>query len=204
MKHIILSFGFLTLFFCFAGQCQITKSEKITDKNKLTQLKSHSVQVKKIFPSFQEIDMSKKLSQDGKMFFKKFREIIDRASKTTDNTSTEEYNSIMSDLGWAMFIIKTSFSESNNGTNSNSTAKRRGSNTMSEFSSWVFADGGNKDKTCATKCRDDYNKCMTENDCNYDRDSVFGICLCCTPCSLQYAGCLARCVISGNNNGVIQ
>lgn len=200
MKKIILLNVLILLLSYFGAQGQIAKKE--TDKSKIIQLKNHSAKAKKTYPSIQEIDKSKNLSQEGKAFFKKLRTTIDEASRITDSTTIEEYNAIMSDLEWSMFIIKTFSSNSNGGTNSGSTAKRRGASTMSG-SSWVFVDGGDKDKTCATKCRDEYNRCMTENDCNYDRDSFFGICLCCVPCSLQYGGCLAACVI-GNNDGIIQ
>lgn len=50
-------------------------------------------------------------------------------------------------------------------------------------------DGPGGGTTCATNCRTDYNKCMKENDCT---SSFF--CLCCVPCSLQYMGCIGRCM----------
>jgi len=56
--------------------------------------------------------------------------------------------------------------------------------------------GGTGGPTCVTKCKNEYDKCMAENDCSY---SFF--CLCCIPCSLQYSGCIARCVIAGNGFG---
>jgi hypothetical protein len=37
---------------------------------------------------------------------------------------------------------------------------------------------------------------MRENDCSYSL-----VCLCCIPCSLQYSGCLARCVVTGGGFG---
>jgi hypothetical protein len=40
--------------------------------------------------------------------------------------------------------------------------------------------GGAGGVTCATRCRTEYDQCMTENDCTY---SFF--CLCCIPCSRQ-------------------
>ena len=61
-------------------------------------------------------------------------------------------------------------------------------------------DGGGGNVTCVTKCKNEYNKCMAENECSY---SFF--CLCCIPCSLQYGGCMARCVVGvgGFSGGVI-
>jgi hypothetical protein len=61
--------------------------------------------------------------------------------------------------------------------------------------------GGGSGKTCVTQCLDEYNKCMKENDCEYD--SWF--CLCCQPCMVQYLGCIARCVTSvgGFGGGII-
>jgi hypothetical protein len=50
--------------------------------------------------------------------------------------------------------------------------------------------GGGSGKTCVTKCADEYNQCTAENGC----DTGGWICICCSPCSLQYMGCVARCV----------
>jgi hypothetical protein len=58
-------------------------------------------------------------------------------------------------------------------------------------------DGGGGGKTCVTRCRDEYNKCMDENDCEYSF-----ICICCSPCSLQYLGCMTNCAIPGG--GAVQ
>jgi hypothetical protein len=56
--------------------------------------------------------------------------------------------------------------------------------------------GGTGGATCATRCRSEYDQCMSENDCSY---SFF--CLCCVPCSLQYGGCMARCVVGAGGFG---
>jgi len=58
--------------------------------------------------------------------------------------------------------------------------------------------GGTGGPTCATRCRNEYDQCMTEHDCSY---SFF--CLCCIPCSLQYSGCIARCVVGVGGFGVV-
>ena len=52
------------------------------------------------------------------------------------------------------------------------------------------SDGGGK--TCAGRCQDKYNNCMKERGCTKDG----WICLCCTPCSLLYMGCITRCALS--------
>lgn len=60
-------------------------------------------------------------------------------------------------------------------------------------------DGGTGGRTCAGSCLTEYDRCMAEHDCSY---SIF--CLCCVPCSLQYGGCMARCVVGvGGFNGVV-
>lgn len=56
--------------------------------------------------------------------------------------------------------------------------------------------GGTGGPTCATRCRNEYDQCMSENECSY---SLF--CLCCVPCSLQYSGCIARCVVGAGGFG---
>lgn len=56
--------------------------------------------------------------------------------------------------------------------------------------------GGPESPTCVTRCRQEYDKCMKEHNCTY---SFF--CLCCVPCSAQYGGCVARCVIVGGGFG---
>jgi hypothetical protein len=50
-------------------------------------------------------------------------------------------------------------------------------------------DGGGGE-SCAGKCMTEYNKCINEYNC--DPSSI--VCICCVPCSLAYAGCLAKCV----------
>ena len=59
--------------------------------------------------------------------------------------------------------------------------------------------GGGGGKTCVTSCKDEYNKCLEENDCEYSF-----ICICCVPCSLQYMGCIAGCIGVGGGGGVIR
>ena len=44
--------------------------------------------------------------------------------------------------------------------------------------------------TCVTECQREYDQCINENSC----DTSGWICFCCTPCSLQYMGCIAGCV----------
>jgi hypothetical protein len=60
-------------------------------------------------------------------------------------------------------------------------------------------DGGGSGKTCVSQCADEYNKCVDENDC----DTSGWICLCCTPCSLQYMACVARCCRIGGGLGPV-
>lgn len=52
-------------------------------------------------------------------------------------------------------------------------------------------------KTCAGQCLDEYNKCMKEHNCKDDS----WICICCSPCSLQYMGCISACVLSFSSAG---
>jgi hypothetical protein len=60
-------------------------------------------------------------------------------------------------------------------------------------------NGGNG-KTCVTQCRDEYDNCMKENQCKKGG----WICLCCAPCSLQYVGCVAKCVVKvGGFGGIV-
>ncbi|WP_263358393.1 hypothetical protein [Acidicapsa ligni] len=65
----------------------------------------------------------------------------------------------------------------------------------------VYLDNGNGDSgggTCVSRCADEYQQCYDENSCE---DHWYG-CLCCVPCSLQYMGCIARCVgFSGGFGG---
>ena len=52
-----------------------------------------------------------------------------------------------------------------------------------------------EEKQKATKCKEDYQKCLDENDCEY---SFF--CLCCVPCVSDYLGCMMwRVVTSGRD-----
>ena len=44
-------------------------------------------------------------------------------------------------------------------------------------------------RTCAGRCQSEYGQCTNEYNC----DDSGWICICCTPCSLQYMGCVARC-----------
>jgi hypothetical protein len=50
--------------------------------------------------------------------------------------------------------------------------------------------GGGGNDTCITKCRKEYDKCINDEGC----DTSGWVCICCSACSLQYAGCIARCV----------
>ncbi|MGJ7459026.1 hypothetical protein ACR80S_03345 [Halomonas sp. MA07-2] len=59
--------------------------------------------------------------------------------------------------------------------------------------------GGGTGPTCVTQCAQEYDKCVSENGC----DTSGWICLCCSPCSLQYMGCVARCVTVGGGIGGI-
>lgn len=52
---------------------------------------------------------------------------------------------------------------------------------------------GLDEPTCVTKCANEYTKCIGENGC----DDSGWVCLCCTPCSLQYSGCVASCTLGG-------
>lgn len=54
-------------------------------------------------------------------------------------------------------------------------------------------NGGGGGQTCVTQCANEYNQCVTENQC----DTGGWVCLCCVPCSLQYMGCIGRCSIPG-------
>jgi hypothetical protein len=58
--------------------------------------------------------------------------------------------------------------------------------------------GGGGGSSCVTECAQEYDRCMAENSCT---SSFF--CLCCMPCSLQYMGCVARCVRGSGGIGVI-
>lgn len=59
--------------------------------------------------------------------------------------------------------------------------------------------GGGGGPTCVTRCANEYDKCMQENNCT---SSFF--CICCVPCSLQYMGCVAKCVtVGGGFGGVV-
>ncbi len=59
--------------------------------------------------------------------------------------------------------------------------------------------GGSGGSTCVTKCANEYNQCLTENSCSHSF-----VCICCIPCSLQYSGCVARCVVGvGGFGGVV-
>jgi hypothetical protein len=46
-------------------------------------------------------------------------------------------------------------------------------------------------KGCVKACYDQYYACVEENHC----ETVFGVCLCCIGCSLELAGCIAKCTI---------
>jgi hypothetical protein len=63
--------------------------------------------------------------------------------------------------------------------------------------------GSGSGPTCPTQCETEYDKCMAEHRCT---DSF--ICLCCTPCSLLYLGCMAGCIRRGGSifggGGVIE
>lgn len=60
--------------------------------------------------------------------------------------------------------------------------------------------GGGTGPTCVTKCANEYDQCVSENGC----DTSGWICVCCTPCSLQYMGCVARCALPvGGFGGVV-
>jgi hypothetical protein len=50
--------------------------------------------------------------------------------------------------------------------------------------------GGGTGPTCATRCETEYDQCMDEHSCT----SSF-LCICCIPCSLQYIGCMRKCII---------
>ena len=54
--------------------------------------------------------------------------------------------------------------------------------------------------SCGGKCKDEYNVCMEEHDCDYDEESWF--CLCCQPCVWGYLGCMAGCWGGGGSSGI--
>lgn len=54
--------------------------------------------------------------------------------------------------------------------------------------------------TCVTKCSIEYDKCMEDHNCGFD---FSWYCVCCIPCSLQYAGCVAKCSLPEFEGGGI-
>ncbi len=60
--------------------------------------------------------------------------------------------------------------------------------------------GGGGGPTCVTRCEQEYHDCTSENNC----ETGGWVCVCCVPCSLQYAGCVAKCVtVGGGFGGVV-
>lgn len=51
--------------------------------------------------------------------------------------------------------------------------------------------------TCATGCRQEYDKCINAENCDEDA----WLCLCCLPCAAQYTGCIAKCVVGSGGFG---
>lgn len=59
--------------------------------------------------------------------------------------------------------------------------------------------GGGGGQTCVSRCAGEYDQCVSENGC----DTSGWVCVCCVPCSLQYMGCVAKCVTVGGGFGGI-
>lgn len=60
--------------------------------------------------------------------------------------------------------------------------------------------GGGSGPTCVTKCAQEYDQCVQENNC----DTSGWVCICCVPCSLQYMGCIAKCTVGvGGLGGIV-
>jgi hypothetical protein len=53
--------------------------------------------------------------------------------------------------------------------------------------------------TCATGCAGEYDQCVGENGC----ETGGWVCICCVPCSIQYMGCMRRCILGGSGGVVL-
>lgn len=152
-------------------------------------------------PSLKDIEQSKELTPYGKKVFKIFRTVIEDANKLNEKSTEDEYNRVVKDLSWAILLLEGSNQPPQPKTNS--TAKVKSQGIASSGNGFFVKVGDGNNKGCAKTCLDNYNACMADLDCNYDRDSFLGICLCCAPCSAEYVGCMLACTL-GNGGGVIQ
>jgi hypothetical protein len=55
--------------------------------------------------------------------------------------------------------------------------------------SYLMKDGGGDSESCADRCRKKYDTCIN----GYGCDESQWICICCTPCALEYMGCVLGC-----------
>lgn len=117
----------------------------------------------------------KKLDSVSKRYVERVADLIERAMKLSDWNSEELFR-FANELSWGKLSSDIA------------------ATAMARLSGGGGGCGG---RTCVTKCADEYNKCVEENNC----DTGGWICLCCALCSLQYMGCVAKCVTVGGGFG---
>lgn len=178
---------FFSLFFLFAS-ISFSQNDKIEQAKGIALLKSESAKTLRNFPSAKKIEESKDLTDNGKTLFKKIRTFLEEANKVSDKTSFDSYSSILKELDWAMLMMNVATTNTKGSAGGKDIAEKQRLPGIGMGGGGIFnGDGGN---TCVTNCKNDYNRCMRENDCSH---SI--LCLCCIPCSLQYMGCVAGCSI---------
>lgn len=177
MKRVIISILSFLLTTTLMAQ---SNTDKEILSAAIKDLKSSAAKVKAEFPSAAKIAGSKSLTKKGKELFTKISGTIKKGAAVTDKTTKDEYLAIVKELNSATEELK--------GSDGGKSAKKNNGTGIGGGTGGIFNEAGN---SCVTNCRLEYSQCVSENQCQ----SHWGVCICCVPCSLQYMGCIRRCVI---------
>jgi len=159
-------------------------AQKKTDQEILSiavkELRSSAKSIQTGFPAASKFKDARNLTKKGKDLFADLSALIEQAAGITDKATKDEYIAIVSKLNAAIKELSAS--------GDGKSAKKNSGTGIAGGNGGIFNDTGN---TCVTNCRMEYNQCKSENQC----ESHWGVCICCVPCSLQYLGCVRKCVL---------
>lgn len=120
-------------------------------------------------------DEINKLSPLGQRYIEQVSRLLELGSHAA-RWDEDELNAFVQEVAWGRLLVES---------------------TVAVYTRPGFGGGG-EGPTCVTLCQREYDRCINEHNC--DEDSW--ICICCSACSLQYMGCVAKCVVVGRDLGM--
>ena len=168
--------GIMAFFGCERKNSPSENDQKI-DASEIQRVKPLAIEALKDFPSSATIDTLSQLSKDGKIGFKQIRKVLESASTIDNNTSKEEYQSLLNDIIWNTHVLN---------------------DRTLHIMQMRPGGGGGGGTSCIRPCYDKYFNCMANSGCEVP---WYGVCFCCVPCSLELMGCIKDCVLGSGGGG---